>query len=119
KPVSAGGARLDLAGLAIAVPAVFAIVLPLMLGHQEHWPAWLLACIGAGLVLAAAFVAVERRVAARGGHPLLDLRVLTVPGLGSGLAAMLLLMATYGGFLLAPALPLQSRLRCSAARGGL
>ena len=89
----AGGARLDLAGLAIAVPAVFAIVLPLMLGHQEHWPAWLLACIGAGLVLAAAFVAVERRVAARGGHPLLDLRVLTVPGLGSGLAAMLLLMA--------------------------
>jgi hypothetical protein len=49
---------------------VVAIVLPLMLGHQEHWPAWLLACIGAGLVLAAAFVAVERRVAARGGHPL-------------------------------------------------
>ncbi|HEY2280230.1 MAG TPA: MFS transporter [Streptosporangiaceae bacterium] len=115
----AGGARLDLAGLAIAVPAVFAIVLPLMLGHQEHWPAWLLACIGAGLVLAVAFVAVERRVAARGGHPLLDLRVLTVPGLGSGLAAMLLLMATYGGFLFALALQLQSGLGDSALRAGL
>jgi MFS family permease len=115
----AGGARLDLAGLAIAVPAVFAIVLPLMLGHQEHWPAWLLACIGAGLVLAVAFVAVERRVAARGGHPLLDLRVLTLPGLGSGLAAMLLLMATYGGFLFALALQLQGGLGDSALRAGL
>jgi MFS family permease len=119
RPRAAGGARLDLAGLAIAVPAVFAIVLPLMLGHQEHWPAWLLACIGAGLVLAVAFVAVERRVAARGGHPLLDLRVLTVPGLGSGLAAMLLLMATYGGFLFALALQLQSGLGDSALRAGL
>ena len=98
---------------------MFAIVLPLMLGHQEHWPAWLLACIGAGLVLAAAFVAVERRVAARGGHPLLDLRVLTVPGLGSGLAAMLLLMATYGGFLFALALQLQGGLGDSALRAGL
>jgi MFS family permease len=116
---AAGGARLDLAGLAIAVPAVFAVVLPLMLGHQEHWPAWLLACIGAGLVLAVAFVAVERRVAARGGHPLLDLRVLTLPGLGSGLAAMLLLMATYGGFLFALALQLQGGLGDSALRAGL
>jgi MFS family permease len=116
---AASGARLDLAGLAIAVPAVFAIVLPLMLGHQEHWPAWLLACIGAGLVLAVAFVAVERRVAARGGHPLLDLRVLTAPGLGSGLAAMLLLMATYGGFLFALALQLQGGLGDSALRAGL
>ncbi len=116
---AAGGARLDLAGLAIAVPAVFATVLPLMLGHQEHWPAWLLACIGAGLVLAVAFVAVERRVAAHGGHPLLDLRVLTVPGLGSGLAAMLLLLATYGGFLFALALQLQGGLGDSALRAGL
>jgi MFS family permease len=116
---AAGRARLDLAGLAIAVPAVFAIVLPLMLGHQEHWPAWVLACIGAGLALAVAFVAVERRIAARGGHPLLDLRVLGVPGLGSGLAAMVLLMATYGGFLFALALQLQSGLGDSALRAGL
>src|SRR5215469_4121428 len=32
--------KLDLAGLAVAVPAVFLVVLPLMLGHQEDWPAW-------------------------------------------------------------------------------
>jgi MFS family permease len=114
-----GRGRLDLAGLAIAVPAVFAIVLPLTLGHQEHWPAWVLACIGAGLALAVVFVLVERRVAARGGHPLLNLRVLAAPGIGSGLAAMLLLMTTYSGFLFALALQLQSGLGDSALRAGL
>ena len=120
---AAGGAsgrgRVDLVGLAIAVPAVFAIVLPLTLGHQEGWPGWVLACIGAGLVLAFAFVVVERRIAARGGHPLVNLRVLSAPGLGSGLVAMLLLMTTYGGFLFAMALQLQNGLGDSALRAGL
>src|SRR6516162_9885687 len=63
------GRQLDLAGLAIAVPAVFLVVLPLMLGHQENWPAWVFACIALGLVLSAVFVAVERRLSARGGDP--------------------------------------------------
>jgi MFS family permease len=116
---AAGRGRVDLVGLAIAVPAVFAIVLPLTLGHQEHWPAWVLACIGAGLVLAVVFVLAERRIAGRGGHPLLNLRVLAAPGLGSGLASMLLLMMTYGGFLFALALVLQTGLGDSALRAGL
>jgi MFS family permease len=119
RAASGAGRRVDLLGLAFAVPAVFAIVLPLMLGHQEHWPWWVPASIGAGLVLAVAFVAVERRVAARGGDPLLNLRVLTAPGLPSGLAAMILLMAGYGGFLFAVALQLQSGLGESPLRAGL
>ena len=79
RDAAGGSRRLDLAGLAIAVPAVFAIVLPLMLGHQEHWPWWILACIGTGGVLAVVFVAVERRIASRGGDPLLNLGVLRGP----------------------------------------
>lgn len=114
-----GRRRIDLAGLAIAVPAVFAIVLPLMLGHQEHWPWWILACIAAGLILAAAFVAVKRRIAARGGDPLLNLGVLRAPGLASGLAAVPLLMITYGAFLFSLALQLQGGLGESALRAGL
>jgi MFS family permease len=116
---ASAGRRVDLAGLAFAVPAVFAIVLPLMLGHQENWPWWVPASIVAGLVLAVAFITVERRVAARGGDPLLNLRVLTAPGLASGLTAMILLMASYGGFLFAVALQLQSGLGESALRAGL
>jgi MFS family permease len=114
-----GGRRLDLAGLAIAVPAVFGVVLPLMLGHQEDWPAWVFACIAAGLVLAVTFVLVERRIADRGGDPLLNLAVLRAPGLVPGLAAVAVLMITYGGFLFSFALHLQTGLGDSALRAGL
>ncbi len=111
--------QLDLAGLGIAVPAVFLVVLPLMLGHQEDWPSWVFGCIGLGLVLAAAFVGVERRIAHRGGDPLLNLAVLRAPGLVPGLAAVAVLMITYGGFLFSFALHLQAGLGDSALRAGL
>ncbi|HLI42218.1 MAG TPA: MFS transporter [Streptosporangiaceae bacterium] len=113
------GRRLDLAGLAIAVPAVFAVVLPLMLGHADGWPSWVFACIGGGLALAAVFVVVERRIAASGGDPLLNLAVLRAPGLVPGLATIALLMTGYGGFLFSFALHLQAGLGDSALRAGL
>jgi MFS family permease len=113
------GRRLDLAGLAIAVPAVFLVVLPLMLGHQENWPWWVFACIALGLILAVAFVGVERRIADRGGDPLLNLAVLRAPGLVPGLVAVAVLMITYGGFLFSFALHLQAGLGDSALRAGL
>src|SRR6516162_2278807 len=50
-----GSRRLDLRGLAIAVPAVCLIVLPLVLGRELGWPAWTLGCVAAGLLLAGAF----------------------------------------------------------------
>jgi MFS family permease len=121
-PDAAGpGARrqLDLAGLAIAVPAVFLVVLPLMLGHQENWPAWVFGCVAAGVVLGVAFVFLERRIAGRGGDPLLNLDVLRAPGLVPGLAAVAVLMITYGGFLFSFALHLQTGLGDSALRAGL
>ncbi len=111
--------QLDLAGLAVAVPAVFLVVLPLMLGHQENWPSWVFACIALGLVLAAVFVTVERRLSSRGGDPLLNLAVLRAPGLVPGLAAVAVLMITYGGFLFSFALHLQAGLGDSALRAGL
>jgi hypothetical protein len=111
--------QLDLLGLGIAVPAVFLVVLPLMLGHQEGWPAWVFACLAAGLVLAAVFAGVERRIADRGGDPLLNLEVLRAPGLAPGLAAVAVIMITYGGFLFSFALHLQAGLGDSALRAGL
>jgi hypothetical protein len=111
--------RLDLTGLAIAVPAVFLVVLPLMLGHQEDWPGWVFACIAGGVALAAVFAGVERRIADRGGDPLLNLAVLRAPGLVPGLAAVAVLMITYGGFLFSFALHLQAGLGDSALRAGL
>ena len=111
--------RLDLAGLAVAVPAVFLVVLPLMLGHQEGWRGWVFGCIAGGLALAVVFVVLERRIADRGGDPLLNLAVLRAPGLVPGLAAAAVLMITYGGFLFSFALHLQAGLGDSALRAGL
>jgi MFS family permease len=114
-----GTSRLDLAGLAVAAPAVFLVVLPLVLGHQEGWPAWTFASVAAGLVLAAVFVAVERKVAARGGDPLLRLDVLRAPGISPGLVSLALAMIAYGGFLFSLALHLQAGLGENALRAGL
>jgi EmrB/QacA subfamily drug resistance transporter len=114
-----GTRRLDLWGLAALVPAVLLVVLPLVLGHEENWPAWTFASMAAGLALVGVFVAVERRVADRGGDPLLNLRVLRAPGIVSGLLTLSAAMITYGGFLFCLALHLQSGLGESALRAGL
>ncbi len=117
----AGGraARLDLAGLAAAACAVLLIVLPLVLGPEEGWPAWGFGCIAAGAVLAAGFVLIERRVAARGGDPLLNLAVLRAPALSSGLVTLAATQIGYGGLLFAYTLHLQAGLGESALRAGL
>jgi EmrB/QacA subfamily drug resistance transporter len=114
-----GTRRLDIAGLAVAVPAVFLVVLPLVLGHEQGWPAWTFVAIAAGLLLAAAFVAVERRVAQRGGDPLLHLDVLRAPGLRSGLGAVAAGMIAYGSFLFMFTLHLQGGLGDSPLRASL
>ena len=111
--------KLDLAGLAVAVPAVFLIVLPLVLGHQDGWPTWTFVSIAAGLALTCAFVVIERRIADRGGDPLLNLAVLRVSGMRSGLATLAAGMIAYGGFLFAIGLELQRGLGESALHAGL
>jgi MFS family permease len=114
-----GPRRLDLRGLAIAAPAVCLIVLPLVLGRELGWPAWIFGCVAAGLLLAGAFAGFERAVAARGGDPLLDLGVLRAPGLAAGLGTLLAVMAGYGGLLFVFTLHLQAGLGQSALRAGL
>lgn len=111
--------RIDLAGLTTATSAVLLIVFPLTLGHQFGWPAWTFAAMGAGLVLAVAFVAVEHQVAARGGIPLLDLAVLRAPGLGTGLITLALMQVACGGLLFSFTLHLEAGLGDSALRAGL
>src|SRR6516165_253948 len=88
-------------------------------GGASTWPGWLFTCIGLGLVLAVLFVLVERRIADRGGDPLLNLAVLRTPGFAPGLAAVAVLMITYGGFLFSFALHLHAGLGDSALRAGL
>lgn len=115
----AAGRRLDLLGLLTASAAVLLVVLPLVLGHEQGWPAWTWVSMAAGAALAVGFVRLERAIAARGGDPLLDLRVLRSAGMPAGLAALAAGMIGYGGFLFSFTLHLQSGLGDSALRAGL
>lgn len=119
QPTASQTRRLDLAGLLVAGPAVLLVVLPLVLGHEAGWPAASFGVIAAGVLLGAGFVLVERRVAARGGDPLLNLGVLRAPGLPPGLAALAITQLAYGGLLFAFTLYLQAGLGDSALRAGL
>ncbi|GAA4630583.1 MFS transporter [Actinoallomurus vinaceus] len=111
--------RLDVAGLVIATSATFLIVLPLVLGREAGWPAWSFGCVAAGIVLAGVFIPVERRIAARGGDPLLDPAVLRTPGVGAGIGALAAMQVGYGGFLFVCTLHLEAGLGDSALRVGL
>jgi MFS family permease len=113
------GRGLDLPGLVTLTPAVLALVVPLVLGQSEHWPAWGWACLAASPVALAGFVFAERRQAARGGSPLIPGRVLALPGVASGIAALFATMTVFGGFFFALALHLQGGLGDSPLRAGL
>jgi len=77
--------RFDLAGVALITACLVAIVLPLVDGRQEGWPAWSWIALGSAVPLAVAFVTHQRRKADRGGVPLLNPRVFASWPLRAGL----------------------------------
>ncbi|MFC6086062.1 MFS transporter [Sphaerisporangium aureirubrum] len=105
----------DLPGLVILSAAVSLLVVPLVLGHERHWPLWGWVSMGAGVALVAVFVPVERRAR----HPLIPGRLLRAPGLVPATIAIFMAMLTWGGFLFAVALHLQGGLGDDPLRAGL
>lgn len=63
---------LDLPGLVLLGAAVTLLTVPLVLGQEEGWPLWGWICLAASVVLLAAFVALEARLARGGGAPLVS-----------------------------------------------
>jgi MFS family permease len=110
---------IDLPGVVTLTTALLLLVLPLMLGRDERWPAWTFACLAASVAAFAAFVAAERRAARRGGQPLVDLHLLRRPTIGWGLASQAASTGTYFAMLFTLALYLQQGLGRSAAYSGL
>ena len=111
--------QLDPVGVVLLSLSVLLLVVPLVLGHDEHWPVWGWVSLGTSVVVFGAFVAVERALAARGGSPLVSERVLRAPGMLAGMAALFLVLVNYAGYLFSMALHLQSGLGESPAHAGL
>ena len=113
------GRGLDVPGLLLLTPAVLAVVIPLVLGQPEHWPAWGWLCLAGSVVLFASFAAAERRLEARGGSPLVPSRLLGLPGVRTGIVALFAVMTVFGGMFFVLALHLQGGLGDSPLRAGL
>jgi EmrB/QacA subfamily drug resistance transporter len=82
---AAQGSRFDVAGVIAVTATLVALVLPLVDGRQEGWPAWSWITLGACVPLAITFVWHQRRAADRGGSPLLNPRVFASWPLRAGL----------------------------------
>jgi EmrB/QacA subfamily drug resistance transporter len=82
---AARGSRLDLAGIVLITATLVAVVLPLVDGRQEGWPAWSWLALAASVPLGVTFVLHQRRQASRGAMPLLDPRVFAAWPLRAGL----------------------------------
>jgi EmrB/QacA subfamily drug resistance transporter len=79
--------RLDLVGVALATLTLSLVMIPAVEGRQLGWPAWTFACFAAAPLVAALFVAAERRITARGGSPLVELRLFETRGFRIGLVS--------------------------------
>ena len=99
--------RPDVGGTALVTLALTAIVLPLVVGRQHGWPLWTWATLAAAPALLGAFALHQRRLARRGGAPLLRPELFRVRAFSAGLLAQLTFWSGQASFFLVLALYLQ------------
>lgn len=78
--------RLDLVGAALLGGGLLTLILPLVEGRQDGWPAWTWYCLAAAPVVGLVFLAYQRRLKRSGGNPLVDLNLFTDRAFSVGLA---------------------------------
>jgi EmrB/QacA subfamily drug resistance transporter len=111
--------RVDHVGMATLSTALLLLVVPLVLGRDAGWPAWSWICLVGSVPVFALFVMVERRLADRGGYPLISLSLLRRPPVALGLISQAATRATYFAILFVVALYLQQGLGKSPLYSGL
>ncbi|MGZ4168399.1 MAG: MFS transporter [Solirubrobacteraceae bacterium] len=119
-PESRGqGGSLDVTGTVLATLGLTAIVLPLVDGRAHGWPLWTWLSLAAAPLLLGAFALQERRLAARGGTPMMPPELFQSRGVTIGLAAQLLFWSGQASFFLVLSLYLQLGRGMSALHSGL
>jgi EmrB/QacA subfamily drug resistance transporter len=111
--------RIDSVGTALVTVGLTAIVLPLIEGRQHGWPAWTWLSLAAAPLILSAFVAQQRRLARRGGAPLLELSLFSERTFSAGLLAQLVFWCGQASFFVVLALYLQQGRGLSALHAGL
>jgi MFS family permease len=109
---------LDLRGVVICAAALLMILLPLLLGRQDGWPAWSFVSIAGGVALGLAAAGYFRRLSRRGGSPLVDPQIIGDGRFALAVGSLFTSTAAWGGFLLPFTLYLQGGLGYSALGSG-
>ncbi len=110
--------RLDLPGVALATLTLSLVMIPAVEGRELGWPAWTFASFAAAVPAAALFIAAERRIAARGDSPLIQLGLFDTRGFRVGLLSATVLYFVISFFFLL-SIYLQEGLGLSAFDSGL
>jgi len=113
------GARIDLVGTVLVAAGLVAIVLPLVEGQQEGWPAWTFGCLATAVVLLGAFARYQQRLAARNGSPLINLALFRERAFSAGVVTNVVYQMMMASFFLVLALYLQDGRGLSALESGL
>jgi MFS family permease len=120
-PASRGERRtqIDITGTLLATATLTAIVLPLVEGRQQGWPAWTWASLAAAPALLVAFAAHQRGVGRHGGSPLVDFSLFRARSFSAGLLTQLCFWAGQASFFVVLALYLQLGRRLAPLPAGL
>lgn len=110
---------LDVPGITLSTAGLFLLVYPLATGREHGWPTWQVTMLAASLILLAFFVTHERRLAARGGDPLLKLELLSIRSFAVGSTLSLFFFGVFAAFFFTVSVTAQFGLGYSALRTGL
>ncbi|HKU99818.1 MAG TPA: MFS transporter [Vineibacter sp.] len=109
---------IDIGGVILLSLTLGLLVYPLIEGRERGWPWWMVAMLAASPVALAAFVAYEKRLADRGGAPLVVLSLFRDKGFLVGIV-MALAFYMLSSFYLTFAIYLQAGLHLSPLDAGL
>ncbi|WP_037062739.1 MFS transporter [Pseudonocardia acaciae] len=115
-----GTARsIDLLGTVLLTVVLLLVVVPLIEGGDHGWPPWVWVCLVAALPVLTIFGSHERRLARRGGDPLVEPGLLRDRAFAVGVLLMLAVYALFASTYLALAVTWQRGLGYSALDAGV
>jgi len=108
----------DLVGTALLGATVLALLIPLVEGRTQGWPAWTWVSLALAVPLALALLRAELSLEAQGKTPLLPPSLLRLHGIRRGLAIALPFFTGFGGFMFVYAELTQAELGWSPLKAG-
>ena len=107
--------RIDTLGATLLGTGLFLLVLPLVIGRDQGWPAWSFACMAVSPLVLVAFVGYER---GRTHDPLIDMKLFRQRPFSLGLVACLVFFTGIPSFFMILLLTLQEGLGYSPVKAG-